>query len=437
MDALAQRKAELNEELFNQLCQHIVDALECFCPCLNETKDKKKCVEYLQKWLCCRLNGIKIDCNAFCKLIESGKDLPKCEGQWQIEYQKPNNIVNDRVDIYNTINGYHWIIELDAPRADQVAKKAFSRIALFGTGKEPIFYVSIIYPGTNSMNENEVIKYSRYGYDIVKGLNSFNDFRTIIIDCENSKLKIIRFDKMKFRVNGNGAYSMSGAVKKATEIYLKQRAKSYKTLEEALLGYNNNHNGLQAIVSTTPFTKGSITLTDAKGTTFYVTKQWSYNGASANFEEIIEFFKTNKINIEPIFPDQCNSSNHGSGNTQGTLTNGIIKVTWTSPWHSFVNIPITEIKYEYDYSSKVLSVQKKVYNKSLKPTLVGNVALSSSKEKVIKQFLENRANIVRFFNTKSWPGGHECTTTLTIEDVDGRRYSIQQLGDLIFPHPFG
>ena len=153
-------------------------------------------------------------------------------------------------------------------------------------------------------------------------------------------------------------------------------------------------------------------------------------------ENVLKLIKK-AIGVNDYDPNQCDSHNSGSGNTQGTLTNGIIKVTWTSPWHGFGNIPITEIKYEYDYSSRVLSVQKKVYNKSLKPTLVGNVTLSSSKEKVIKQFLENRANIVRFFNTKSWPGGHECTTTLTIEDVDGRRHSIQQLGDLIFPHPFG
>ena len=184
-----------------------------------------------------------------------------------------------------------------------------------------------------------------------------------------------------------------------------------------------------------------------------IMKTWNTPTASNNkfksdlFNEVEKLFiddcplslmeeKENK-SINDYDPDQCDSHDSGSGNTQGTLTNGIIKVTWTSPWHGFNNIPITEIEYEYDYSSKVLSVQKKVYNKSLKPTLVGNVALSSSKEKVIKQFLENRANIVRFFNTKSWSGGHECTTTLTIEDVDGRRHSIQQLGDLIFPHPFG
>lgn len=36
-----------------------------------------------------------------------------------------------------------------------------------------------------------------------------------------------------------------------------------------------------------------------------------------------------------------------------------------------------------------------------------------------------------------WSGSHECTTTLTIEDVDGNKHTVQQLGDSIFPHPFG
>ncbi len=33
---------------------------------------------------------------------------------------------------------------------------------------------------------------------------------------------------------------------------------------------------------------------------FYVTKQWSFKGYSANFQEIINFFKTHHIYVEPI-----------------------------------------------------------------------------------------------------------------------------------------
>ena len=127
-----------------------------------------------------------------------------------------------------------------------------------------------------------------------------------------------------------------------------------------------------------------------------------------------------------------------STNNQLTPMTDIIKVKWVTPWHGFGRLAQIEVEYEYNYSTKVLTA-KKNYHEHKAPSMrpLGSVVLSPSKEKEIVQFLENRANIVRFFNAKSWSGSHECTTTLTIEDVDGRRHSIQQLGDSIFPHPFG
>lgn len=295
-----QIRKKQNEELFDELCQHILDALKCFCPCVKNVKnkeDKKKCIKSLQKWLCYRLNGSIIDCAKLCEIIESGQELQVDEGEWKIEYKKPNSVVKDSVDIINTLN--NWIIEIDTTRADQVAKKAFSRIALYGTGKKPIFYVAIIYPGTDCMNVNEVIKYSLYGYDIVKKMNNNNDFRTIIINCEAPNIKVVRFDKLRFSVNGNNVKTMTDAVKKSIEIYLSRPSKNYNTLEKALRDYNNNHNGLQTIVSKEPLSKNPLVIKDNDGL-FYVTKQWSFKGYSANFQEIINYFKTHHIYVEPI-----------------------------------------------------------------------------------------------------------------------------------------
>ena len=292
-----QIRKKQNEKVFDELCQHILDALKCFCSCVKNKEDKKKCIKCFQRWLCCRLNGSIIDYAKFCDIIESGKELEVVEGEWEIEYKKPNSVVKDSVDIINTLN--NWIIEIDTTRADQVAKKAFSRIALYGTGKKPIFYVAIMYPGTDKMNVNEVIKYSLYGYDIVKKMNNNNDFRTIIINCEAPNIKVVRFDKLRFSVNGNNEKTMSDAVKKAIEIYLSRPSKNYNTLEKALRDYNNNHNGLQTIVSKGPLSKNPIVMKD-KDELFYVTKQWSFKGYTANFQEIINFFKTYNIYIEPI-----------------------------------------------------------------------------------------------------------------------------------------
>lgn len=293
-----------NENFFVDLCNYILEALKCFCPCVNNSKDKEECIKYFQDWLYYRLNGYSIDIEKICEMFESGKKPDVTNGDWVKEYKKPNSIVKDRVDIINPKK--NWIIEIDTTRADQVAKKAFSRIALYGTGDSPIFYVAIIYPGTKSMNVNEVIKYSRYGYDIVKKMNSNNDFRTIIINCASPtpSIKVIRFDKrIPFTINGYTVKTMSDAIEKAIEIYLDRRGNNFSTLEEALSIFNKNHNGLQTIVSEKPLQKGSIEMIDVHGKTFYVTKQWSYKGHTANFEEICKFFNKYNIKIEPIYKE--------------------------------------------------------------------------------------------------------------------------------------
>ena len=151
------------------------------------------------------------------------------------------------------------------------------------------------------MNVKEVIKYSRYGYDIVKKMDKRNEFRTIIINCKHPAIQVIRFDKrIKFSINGYTVNSMSDAIKKAIEIYLSRPHKSFITLEKALLDYNNNHNGLQTIISQEPMTKSPFLMEDANGI-FYVTTQWSYKGYTANFQEIMKFFKLYHIQIDPIY----------------------------------------------------------------------------------------------------------------------------------------
>ncbi len=81
---------------------------------------------------------------------------------------------------YAEYDGYHIIIELDKPRADQVAKKMFSRMALFL--KHKIIYVVICYPGTERMNPKECKKYFVYGRKILKELNENSEFFGYMID---------------------------------------------------------------------------------------------------------------------------------------------------------------------------------------------------------------------------------------------------------------
>lgn len=66
----------------------------------------------------------------------------------------------DSIDICGRGDGYMVVIELDKHRADQVAKKFLSRMAILNDIK--VLYVALCYPGTQAMNENECRKY--FGY---------------------------------------------------------------------------------------------------------------------------------------------------------------------------------------------------------------------------------------------------------------------------------
>lgn len=82
------------------------------------------------------------------------------EFTWEIEY-KPSKEYNDRIDLYGISTQTHnIIIEFDAPRADQVAKKFISRAALFKNSKT--IHIAICYPSDAKINRNECEKYFKY-----------------------------------------------------------------------------------------------------------------------------------------------------------------------------------------------------------------------------------------------------------------------------------
>lgn len=289
-------KTLTTDEVFDKICAATLKSINSFCPCIckcNKIEDakkrkdaKKQCIFKLQKSISDEL----------CKTTNQN---------WQIEYVKPHAAEQDQVDIYCQSKTRHWVIEIDTTRADQVGKKAFSRFALYGTGEDsiPFFYVAIIYPGTDSMNLNEVIKYSRYGHTIAKKMDIKNEFRTIVIDCKDPCIKILRFDQQpKFTVNGeNEQYTMPQAVKKAVELYLNKNGNSLDKLIKMLENDKDvkNHNGQQMIVSKSELKKNPIEMSYNEKS-FYLTTQWMYYGKNANFDEIIRFFNNHKIFIQHV-----------------------------------------------------------------------------------------------------------------------------------------
>ncbi len=80
--------------------------------------------------------------------------------RWEQEH-RPVPDQGDSVDIFGICDDFVVAIELDAHRADQVAKKFVSRMALLPIDKT-IYYVSLCYPGTKRMSKMECKKYFRY-----------------------------------------------------------------------------------------------------------------------------------------------------------------------------------------------------------------------------------------------------------------------------------
>ena len=96
----------------------------------------------------------------------------------------PFNSFKDKADVYASFDDYDIIIELDTFRADQVAKKMFSRVVAYekSTKRAPhLIYVALLYQGTSSMNLNECLKYFQSGEALVEMLNNGSSFIGYVI----------------------------------------------------------------------------------------------------------------------------------------------------------------------------------------------------------------------------------------------------------------
>lgn len=85
--------------------------------------------------------------------------------RWTIEHA-PSKEQRDSIDIYGECDDFVVAIELDKNRADQVAKKFVSRVALLPDKK--VYFLSLCYPGTERMNLNECVKYFSYCSNLAK-----------------------------------------------------------------------------------------------------------------------------------------------------------------------------------------------------------------------------------------------------------------------------
>lgn len=98
---------------------------------------------------------------------------------------------NDKCDVFVETRDYIVIVELDATRADQVAKKMLSRYFYAEKSSKPTVYVCLLYPGTTYMNPNECVKYMNMGKDVLLRMNSHNRFIGGFVDGETIDWKLI------------------------------------------------------------------------------------------------------------------------------------------------------------------------------------------------------------------------------------------------------
>jgi hypothetical protein len=88
---------------------------------------------------------------------------------WSIEYC-PSWKSRDSIDIFGKGKDFVVAIELDKNRADQVAKKFVSRMAILP--ETIVYFISLCYPGTVRMNKSECKKYFNYCSTLAVRMNN-------------------------------------------------------------------------------------------------------------------------------------------------------------------------------------------------------------------------------------------------------------------------
>lgn len=96
--------------------------------------------------------------------------------KWSTEHC-PSRQNKDSIDIFGEGNEFVVAIELDKGRADQVAKKFVSRMAILPT--TVVHFISLCYPGTERMSRPECEKY--FGYCSILASRMNNHYAGFII----------------------------------------------------------------------------------------------------------------------------------------------------------------------------------------------------------------------------------------------------------------
>lgn len=211
--------------------QYIIDHLN------RQIKNDHSNIENFQKGVCKKISESK--------LFSSSK--------WEIELSSKHRKEKDSIDIFGDDKEAIYIIEIDAARGDQVAKKFLSRIALWGLNPDkPITYIALLYPWTQKQGKPECEKFVRFSNDILKKINKDSSVIGIYVDCDKEKIKGIelwdynlssRF-VVKDKNSSKYCLGMTECAKEAVKLFIQNcTPKDYDKLKAVFGRFVNNKVG--------------------------------------------------------------------------------------------------------------------------------------------------------------------------------------------------
>lgn len=220
------------------------------------------------------------------------------EFAWHIEAKPAGRRESDSIDIYGENDTEIWIIEIDAARADQVAKKFLSRAALKGiNSKKPLNYVALLYPATQKQGKTECEKFVRYSNDILKMINKTSSVIGIYIDVDGT-IELWDYNQLSIfslETNGNTISCIAGmtqCAKEAIKQYIySHNIKSFDKLKKIFGRYVNCQVGPSRY---SPYDQ-RIVLGDDE---VFVYTQWRENGVGTNWIHFVNLCDKLGIIIE-------------------------------------------------------------------------------------------------------------------------------------------
>lgn len=209
---------------------------------------------------------------------------------WKTEHRFDGSI-KDSVDIFGSKRGdKDWIIEIDATRADQVAKKFVSRLALGGLSHS-IVYVAVLYKSTQE-DPSQSKKFLYYQNLIAKKISKESEVLGIYVDCHGD-IELWNFDfkhnPINFEVNQKNVVGMTRCCEYVVTEFIKtHKSITFAKLSEIFGKFVSDNVGGSRYNKTNQILNGKVvhTYTQFRGI-----------GKGSNWDEFVNLCKKIKVSI--------------------------------------------------------------------------------------------------------------------------------------------